>query len=70
MESIHQRDTASRAGEMEPACPAGDLSQIKDQDQLIDRVSDRYKRLRQAQTDVVTWVSLIKEPPGETPSKP
>jgi hypothetical protein len=50
---------------------AGDLSQIKDQDQLIDRVSDRYSLPRaQAQTDVVTWVSLIKEPPGETPSKP
>ena len=42
---------------------AGDLSQIRDQDQLIDRVSDRYSLPRaQAQTDVVTWVSLIKEP--------
>ena len=36
-----------------------DLSQIRDQDQLIDRVSDRYSLPRaQAQTDVVTWVSL------------
>jgi hypothetical protein len=49
---------------------AGDLSQIRDQDQLIDRVSDRYSLPRaQAQTDVMTWVSLLKEPTGETPSK-
>ena len=50
---------------------AEDLSQIRDQNQLIDRVSDRYSLPRpQAQTDVVTWVSLIKEPLAKTPFKP
>jgi hypothetical protein len=50
---------------------AGDLSQIRDRDQLIDRVSDRYSLPRaQAQTDVVTWVWSLKEPPGKTPFKP
>ena len=41
---------------------AEDLSQIRDQNQLIDRVSDRYSPRAKAQTDVVTWVSLIAEP--------
>ena len=49
---------------------AEDLSQIRDQDQLIDRVSDRYSLPRaQAQTDVVTWVSLIQQPLAKMPFK-